>query len=87
LIEETLDSSGYPLTTDLSNLRDIVLPPSLLSKFLSVAGANVGSSSIHPAPGTGPFSSPIPWRKTGLRYARNEIYFDVNEELKAIVNK
>lgn len=37
--------------------------------------------------GGGPFSSPIPWRKAGLRYNHNEIYFDMVEELKAVVNK
>jgi hypothetical protein len=64
-------------------LRDIVIPPSLLTKLLSVAGANFNTS-----PGaTGPFSSPIPWRKAGLRYNKNEIYFDIVEDLKAVVDK
>lgn len=84
-MEETLDSSGYPLTTSLNTLRDIVLPPSLLSKFLSATGASVGTTT--PTPGTNPFSSPIPWRKMGVRYNRNEIYFDMVEELNVIVNK
>ncbi|KAH7888072.1 clathrin adaptor mu subunit [Phlebopus sp. FC_14] len=35
LLEETLDSSGHPLTTSPNALRDIVLPPSLLSKLLT----------------------------------------------------
>jgi AP-3 complex subunit mu len=90
LLEETLDSGGHPLTTSPNALRDIVLPPSLLSKLLSVAGANI-NSAINPGSGLGaaggPFSSPIPWRKAGLRYNSNEIYFDMVEELKAIVNK
>ncbi|KAJ7429037.1 Mu homology domain-containing protein, partial [Mycena latifolia] len=81
LLEETLDSGGHPLTTSPNALRDIVLPPSLLSKLLSVAGANINSTI-----NSGPFSSPIPWRKAGLRYNSNEIYFDVTEELKAVVN-
>lgn len=34
-----------------------------------------------------PFSSPIPWRKTGLRYNNNEIYFDIIEELEATVGR
>ncbi|TFK43309.1 Mu homology domain-containing protein [Crucibulum laeve] len=90
LLEETLDSGGHPLTTSPNALRDIVLPPSLLTKLLSVAGANI-NSTINSGSGLGaaggPFSSPIPWRKAGLRYASNEIYFDMVEELKAIVNK
>ena len=65
-----------------------MLPPSLLSKLLSVAGANINTTiNSGSGFGSGPFSSPIPWRKAGLRYASNEIYFDIVEELKAIVNK
>lgn len=83
LLEETLDAGGRPLTTSANALRDIVLPPSLLTKLLSVAGAN---ASFNTGIG-GPFSSPIPWRKTNVRHNANEIYFDMVEELNAIVNK
>lgn len=83
LLEETLDSIGYPNTTSPNQLRDIVLPPSLIQKLLTVTGVaglgNAGHAHITP------FSSPIPWRKAGLRYNNNEIYFDVTEELKAVV--
>ena len=84
-----MDSGGHPLTTSPNALRDIVLPPSLLNKLLSVAGANI-NSTINSGSGlgaAGAFSSPIPWRKAGLKYASNEIYFDLVEELQAIVNK
>lgn len=78
------------MTTSPNALRDIVLPPSLLSKLLNVAGANI-NAAINSGSGLGaaggPFSSPIPWRKAGVRYTNNEIYFDMVEELKAIVNK
>nr|GAT46224.1 predicted protein [Mycena chlorophos] len=88
LLEETLDAGGQPLTTSPNALRDIVLPPSLLSKLLSATGANLASALNSTGSNIGgPFSSPIPWRKAGLRYTRNEIYFDMVEELKAIVNK
>ncbi|KAG7096590.1 hypothetical protein E1B28_004009 [Marasmius oreades] len=87
LFEETLDAGGHPLTTYSNALRDIVTPPSLLNKLLaSVAGPNI-HSTLNAAPGTGPFSSPIPWRKTGVRHVNNEIYFDMVEELRGIVNK
>ena len=83
-MEETLDAGGHPSTTSINALKDIVLPPSLLSKVLSVAGvsglANLGTSSH-------PFASPIPWRKAGVRYNNNEIFFDMAEDLKAVVNK
>ncbi|KAJ2930180.1 hypothetical protein H1R20_g6863, partial [Candolleomyces eurysporus] len=89
LLEETLDSVGHPLTTSHNALRDIVLPPSLFSKLLNAASANlaaIGAGPVH-APPVGPFSSPIPWRKAGVKYASNEMYIDVNEDLRAIVNK
>jgi len=84
LLEETLDSGGHPLTTSPNALRDIVLPPSLLNKVLSVAGV---SGLATPSANSQPFASPIPWRKAGVRYNNNEIYFDVVETLEAIVNK
>jgi len=46
-----------------------------------------GAGNIGPATGAGAFASPIPWRRAGLRYNSNDIYFDVVEELKAVVNK
>ncbi|KAF9268294.1 clathrin adaptor mu subunit [Marasmius fiardii PR-910] len=90
LFEETLDTGGHPLTTHSNALRDIVIPPSLLNKLLStVAGPNISSISSlnNPSPGTGPFSSPIPWRKAGVKHANNEAYFDMVELLRAVVNK
>jgi AP-3 complex subunit mu len=73
---------GYPLTTESSALRDIVLPPSFVNKILSVAGvAGLAKASATP------FSSPIPWRKAGIKYNNNEIYFDIVEELDAIVTR
>ncbi|KAM6495683.1 Mu homology domain containing protein [Amanita muscaria] len=90
LLEETLDAGGHPLTTSTNALREIVLPPSLLTKLLSVAGANI-TPTINSGYGhgstSGPFSSPIPWRRAGVRYTNNEIYIDVIEELRAIVGR
>lgn len=76
------------MTTSSNALREIVLPPSLLTKLLSAAGANI-TPTINSGYGStaGPFSSPIPWRRAGVRYTNNEIYIDVVEELKAIVSK
>ncbi|KAH9967729.1 Mu homology domain-containing protein [Lactifluus volemus] len=85
LLEETLDAGGHPLTTSPNALREIVIPPSLMTKILSVTGV----SGL-----TGPtmnsmsaFSSPIPWRRAGVRYNNNEVYFDIVETLDAVVNK
>ncbi len=84
LLEETLDAGGHPSTTYSNALRDIVIPPSLLQKMLSVAGV---SALANPSSNSHPFASPIPWRKAGVRYNNNEIFFDISEELRAVVNK
>ncbi|KAI0079752.1 clathrin adaptor mu subunit [Panus rudis PR-1116 ss-1] len=84
LLEETLDAGGHPSTTSKNALKDIILPPSLLSKVLSVAGV---SGLASPGASAHPFASPIPWRKAGVRYNNNEIFFDIAEELKAVVNR
>ncbi|KAH9991663.1 mu-adaptin 3 [Russula compacta] len=85
LLEEVLDAGGHPLTTSPNALRDIVLPPSLITKILSVTG--VSGVSGPTTNSLSAFSSPIPWRKTGVRYNNNEIYFDMVETLDAVVNK
>lgn len=35
---------------------------------------------------TGQLSN-IPWRRTGVKYTNNEAYFDVIEEIDAIIDK
>jgi len=85
LLEETLDAGGHPLTTSPNALRDIVLHPSLITKILSVTGVSglTGPTTNNMSA----FSSPIPWRKAGVRYNNNEVYFDFVETLDAVVNK
>ncbi len=39
LIEEMLDE-GHPMTMESAMLKEIVLPPSLMRKLLSVAGVS-----------------------------------------------
>ncbi|KIM33439.1 hypothetical protein M408DRAFT_61322 [Serendipita vermifera MAFF 305830] len=81
LLEEMLDN-GYPLTTEPNALRDIIMPPSFFKKILAVAG----TAGLAKASAT-PFSSPIPWRTTGLRYNTNEIFFDIVEEMQGILSR
>lgn len=49
--------------------------------FISTGGSNVGDTLP-----TGQLSS-IPWRRAGVKYTNNEAYFDVIEEIDAIVDK
>ena len=39
------------------------------------------------AQNTQPFSSPIPWRKPHPKYTKNEIYFDIEETIDAILDR
>lgn len=78
LIAESLDA-GHALTTSPNALRDIVTPPSLLNSLLGSALAQSNAPK--------PFSSPIPWRRAGVRHTNNEIYFDVVEIYKALVSR
>lgn len=46
----------------------------------------LNSRSVSHTLPTGQLSS-IPWRRTGVKYANNEAYFDVVEEVDAIIDK
>ncbi|RSH93999.1 hypothetical protein EHS25_006652 [Saitozyma podzolica] len=81
LIEEMLDE-GHPMTMETNMLKEIVLPPTLMRKILNAAGV----SGLQ-APTTAPFTAPIPWRRPGVRHSNNEIYFDIEETLDAIMDR
>lgn len=44
------------------------------------------SSSVSEILPTGQLSN-VPWRRTGVKYTNNEAYFDVIEEIDAIIDK
>lgn len=46
----------------------------------------LGSSNVGATLPTGQLSS-IPWRRAGVKYTNNEAYFDVVEEIDAILDK
>jgi len=81
LIEEMLDE-GHPLTMETNMLKDIVLTPTLVRKLLSAAGVSALQST-----NTNPFVSVIPWRRPTSRYSNNEIYFDIEETMDAILDR
>lgn len=45
-----------------------------------------GSTNVGDQLPTGQLSV-VPWRRTGVKYTNNEAYFDVIEEIDAIVDK
>jgi len=82
LLEEMMDY-GYPLTTEPNALKAMIKPASVISRLTSAA---TGSSNVSDVLPDGTISN-MPWRKTGVKYAQNEIYLDIVEEIDAIVDK
>ncbi|VFQ83503.1 unnamed protein product [Cuscuta campestris] len=83
LLDEMIDN-GFPLTTEPNILREMISPPNIVSKVLSVV---TGSSSN--VSNTLPRSTAtcVPWRKSDLKHTSNEVYVNLNEEMDATINK
>jgi len=78
LLDELIDN-GYPMTTEISLLKDLVKVPQSVMKSVVDTAINLKTSG-----GTG--RSPVPWRKLGIKYANNEIFFDFVESMTCIVD-
>ncbi|AAG09104.1 Putative clathrin-associated adaptor protein [Arabidopsis thaliana] len=83
LLDEMIDN-GFPLTTEPSILKEMIAPPNLVSKMLSVVTGNASNVSDTLPSGAG---SCVPWRPTDPKYSSNEVYVDLVEEMDAIVNR
>ncbi|GLD92935.1 hypothetical protein PINS_up001527 [Pythium insidiosum] len=81
LLEEMLDN-GYPLTTEPNALKAMVAPPSTANRIAAMVSGKSRVSNTLP---DGALSN-IPWRKSGVKYTQNEIYFDIIEEIDAILD-
>lgn len=82
LLEEMVDY-GFPLITDSNTLKDVVAPATIIGNVITQV---TGVSRVHSGMLTGGLSN-VPWRKTGIKYTNNEIYFDVVEEVDAIIER
>ncbi|KAL1809493.1 hypothetical protein DCAR_0729041 [Daucus carota subsp. sativus] len=83
LLDEMIDN-GFPLTTEPNILREMIAPPSIVGKMLSVVTGN-SSNMSNTLPGA--TASCVPWRTTDLKHASNEVYVDLVEEMDAIINR
>ncbi|KAL9355953.1 hypothetical protein Peur_049206 [Populus x canadensis] len=83
LLDEMIDN-GFPLTTEPNILREMIAPPNIVSKMLSVVTGN-SSNVSDTLPGA--TASCVPWRTTDVKYANNEVYVDLVEEMDAIINR
>jgi AP-3 complex subunit mu len=82
LLDEMLDN-GYPLATEANILKEMIKPPNMLR---TVVNTVTGKSNVSEVLPTGQLSN-IPWRRAGVKYTNNEAYFDVIEEVDAIIDK
>lgn len=82
LLEEMLDN-GFPLATESNILKELIKPPNILR---SIANTVTGKSNFSDTLPVGSLSA-IPWRRSGVKYTNNEAYFDVIEEVDAIIDK
>ena len=80
LLEEMLDN-GYPMVTEPNALNSLVAPTTVLG---SMAKALTGKSTVSETIGEGAMSI-IPWRRSGVVYTNNEIFFDITEDIDCIV--
>lgn len=83
LLDEMIDN-GFPLTTEPNILRDMIAPPNIVTKMLSVVTGNTSNVS-DTLPGA--TSSCVPWRTTQLKHANNDVYVNLVEEMDAIINR
>lgn len=75
--------NGFPLATESNVLKELIKPPNILR---SIANSVTGNTNFSDTLPVGSLSA-IPWRKSGVRYTNNEAYFDVIEEVDAIIDK
>jgi AP-3 complex subunit mu len=66
---------GFPITTEVTMLSDLVKPPPGSEKKSSVSVKNSFQQD-----------NGLNWRKTGIKYSTNKILFDVVEEYNCLVD-
>jgi AP-3 complex subunit mu len=81
LLDEMVDG-GVPYLTEINILKEIIAPPRLLTRMANAL--RIGSQVSESLPDSA--SSNIPWRKSSARYANNEMYVDLIEELDVTID-
>lgn len=84
ILDEMMDN-GFPLTTEPNVLKDIVVPPNLVSKVLT-AVTGKGSAAVSPTLPEAAASC-VPWRTTHPKNTTNEVYVNLVEQLDACINR
>lgn len=82
LLDEMIDN-GFPLSTELNVLREMIQPPSLTS---SIMNELTGKKRVKETLASGVLTNTI-WRKADVRYTNNECFVDCLEQVDAIVTR
>jgi len=81
LLDEMIDG-GFSSTTEANTLKEMIAVPSLARRVLQGV---TGEFAVKQSLPTGALSK-IPWRKGNVKYVTNEIYFDLVEQIDAIIS-
>ena len=81
LLHELIDD-GAPLTTYPNALKDIVLSPTILDRLISATGLQKYEAAADLCD-----AANVPWRRTKVKYTNNEIFVDVVEDVRGIVER
>uniref|UniRef100_A0A7S2RNC4 MHD domain-containing protein n=1 Tax=Mucochytrium quahogii TaxID=96639 RepID=A0A7S2RNC4_9STRA len=81
LILEEMCDNGFPFITEPNALLDMIVPPSISNRIVAAVS---GKSSVAEVLPDGAVSS-TPWRRKGVHYNMNTVYFDINEEIDCII--
>ncbi len=79
LLDEMLDN-GHPLTMEPNVLKEIIPPPSMLSRVMDTLTGEPGPPKLAQANSA---HALLPWRRANVRYAQNEVFVDVIETMDA----
>ncbi|KAL5674351.1 hypothetical protein ACJX0J_018657, partial [Zea mays] len=74
----------FPLTTEPNILKEMITPPNIVNKMLNVV---TGKSSTLGSKLPDAAASFVPWRRTTVNDANNEVYVNIVAELDACVNR
>lgn len=79
LLDEMLDN-GHPLTMEPNTLKEIIAPPSMLSRVMDQLNGETGPPKLAAAHSA---HALLPWRRARVRYAQNEVFVDIVETVDA----
>ncbi|GBG90153.1 hypothetical protein CBR_g50247 [Chara braunii] len=84
LLDEMMDG-GIPLTTESNVLKEMIVPPNLMARMMSVVIGEPPSSVTGVVPPS--VASTVPWRAAQVKHVSNEIFLDLVEEMEVSMDR